>query len=142
MEQNSDIKKLVEETVLSTLDYIGRVTTLITPISDEFYQNPKTESWNQLAGLLEGIGWIFDTMVSINNLQNLDTHLSSYSTWNEYVHSVIKLNDLLPELEESIKNQDNVLIADLLNYEFYPIFEDAYEKLRLLSPSGDEDYVS
>lgn len=142
MEQNNDVKKLVEETVISTLDYIGRVTTLLKPISDEFYQNPTTESWNQLAGLLEGIGWIFDTMVSINNLQNLDTLLTSYSTWNEYVQSVIKLNELLPELEAAIKNQDNVLIADLLNYEFHPIFEEAYEKLILLIPSGDENYVS
>lgn len=142
MEQNNDIKKLIEETLDSTFDYIGRVTVVLKTITDEFYQNPNTESWNQLASLLEGIGWIFDTMVSINNLQNLDTLLISYSTWNEYVQSVIKLNDLLPELEAALKNQDNVLIADLLNYEFCPIFEDAYEKIKLLIPCGDENYVS
>lgn len=130
------LKPLIEETLGSAFVYIGNAIALLKPLADTFYHFPGQDTWNQLADLLEGIGWLMDTMSRIDEIEQLGQYLPNYDIWNEYVQAMKTLHVQIPELEQALISKDHVLIGDLLLYEILPVFEIAEEKLRFLVPSG------
>lgn len=133
---------IVNETLASAYDYVANAVLMIKPLAEAFYQSPKQDSWNSLANLFEGIQWIMDTVERIDGFENLDTIVSVYQIWNEYVQITNGLKPVILELEDAMVNQDHVLIGDLLQYEILPIFEISAEKLRFLIPTGGRHHVS
>ena len=135
------ITELVNDTILSSYDYIKNAIPLITKLSDEFYQLPSNSSWKQLTNLFEGIQWIIQTLTQIDSINDLNS-IINYEKWNEYVQAVSQLNEFIPELENSIINKDNILIGDLLLYEIVPTFENMLDKLQLLKPKAVKEDVN
>ncbi|MBC8588310.1 hypothetical protein [Paratissierella segnis] len=135
------ITELVNDTILSSYDYIKNAIPLITKLSDEFYQLPDNNSWKQLTNLFEGIQWIIQTLTQIDSINDLNS-IINYEKWNEYVQAVSQLNEFIPELENSIINKDNILIGDLLLYEIVPTFENMLDKLQLLKPKAVKEDVN
>ncbi|MEA4804383.1 hypothetical protein [Acetobacterium wieringae] len=137
-----NIKNLVNETLFSTYDYLNNGIPIIKKLSDEFYQQPVKKTWENLNNLFEGIQWIIITIDRIDVVNNLDQMINHYETWNEYVQIVSDLNDIVPQLEEAMVNQDRILIADLLLYEMVPVFEKMAEKVMFLLPGEVKNFVS
>jgi len=137
-----DLKSMVNETLGSAYDYIEKVIEGIELIADSFYKSPSKETWEQLANLFEGIQWLIDTMVRIDEIKNLKAILINYVIWNEYVLIIKELCEQIVELKDAMLNHDSILIADLLIYEILPIFKNANEKLRFLIPSEGNNHVS
>lgn len=138
----NQLQVLVQETLISTYEYLLNAVTATQGLSEEFYQGPKQGSWNSIADLFDGIRWIIETQNRIDQIKNLKAIISNYPIWNEYVQSTKKIIPVLPDLEEAIRNHDNVLIGDLLLYEVLPVFKNGVEKLRFLIPGEGIDYVS
>ena len=131
-----DLKALIEETLNSALAYLKKAVELLKPLAESFYQSPDQAAWQSLSDLFEGIGWLLDSMNRIDQIRQLDTYISNYDIWNEYVMTIKGLNLQLQELEGAMLDKDQVLIADLLLYEILTIFETGQEKLVFLMPRG------
>lgn len=87
--------------------------------------------------LLEGIAWIADSFVAIDNNSRLRDIVSSYEEWNNYAQDIYSLQELLGELEEIMESQDTVSIGDILSYEISPLFQSMKEKLEGLVSKGE-----
>lgn len=123
------IKKMSEEVLLSTVDYLERAIPEIEILSNEFYKTPSRESWKKLMDLIEGIKWIMDTFVAIDSNEQLKNIVNSYEEWNIYAKYIYELNELIIEFEEILENSDFVSTADILSYEIIPLFNNMKEKL-------------
>ncbi|AFA49248.1 hypothetical protein [Acetobacterium woodii] len=138
----NQLKGLVDETLSSAYNYMKNAIAKIKSLSEEFYKNPKAETWSDLADMFEGVLWIIDTQSRIDQIKNLKEIINDYSLWNEYVQLVKKMMAILPDLEVAMNNHDNVLIGDLLLYEMLPFVEESVEKIGFLIPDEGVDYVS
>lgn len=137
-----DLAQLISETLRSTSDYLANAIFQLEPLAEAFYKTPEQETWKNLADLIEGIGWIMDTVENIDMVKNLDQILADYQAWNNYVYAVRELLATMPGLEEAMTNQDQVLIGDLLIYEVLPVFKKAHETLNVLVTSQGDAHVS
>lgn len=132
--------EMVNESILSIEQYAKNAIPIINKIAEEFYQKPKDDTWSQLTDLFEGVQWIIQSLVQINSIENSNDIVSDYEIWNEYVQEVTKFSEVIPELENAVLNNDNVLIGDMLLYEVVPVFKTMVEKLDLLiSEAVDKD---
>lgn len=136
------LKEIVEDTISSAYTYTTNAIPLIGRLADGFYGQPDSDALNQLADLFEGIQWIMESLTEIDSIRNLDEIVKDYNTWNEYVQAVSKLKEILPEVEGSLQNRDNVLLADMMSYEIVPVFENMKEKLGILKPEAEMQDVN
>ncbi|MBC3805018.1 hypothetical protein GH808_11305 [Acetobacterium fimetarium] len=136
------IENLLNDTILSTYDYIQNGIIVIKPLAEAFYQRPDSESWKKLTQLFEGIQWIIEVLARIDAIRNLDSLVTNYGVWNEYVQAAGELSSIMPVIEEAMVNKDNVLIGDVLLYEIVPIFKKMKEKLQFLIPRKGSINVS
>lgn len=111
------VKELINETLLSTESYIKRAIPEIETIVDEFYQNPSQQTWEKLKQLIEGIQWIAQVILSIDQFEE------KLANWEDYLTNLATLQNELPNLLEALQNQDTVLIGDIIQYEILPNFE-------------------
>lgn len=125
-------KDMVRDNLITIYDYLGGAIPIVNNLADKFYREPGSDDWDQINQLFEGIGFIFHTLESIDSMENLNEIVSDHELWNEYVKEVKTLEDILKELESGMKNNDNVLVGDLLSHEIVPIFENMKEKLESL----------
>ncbi|HSH35688.1 hypothetical protein [Schnuerera sp.] len=130
------IKRMSEEILLSTVDYLERAIPEIEILSNEFYKTPSKESWSKLMDLIEGIKWIMDTFAAIDSNEQLKTIVNDYEEWNIYAKDIYELQELLVEFEEILQNSDFVSTADILSYEIIPLFKDM--KVKLLKLISEE----
>lgn len=128
------MENLIQETLGSTYDYIKSGIEELNILADEFYQVPDEKTWIKLTNLFEGIQWIIKTLAQIDAIKNLDEIINDYGIWNQYVQSVTELNQIIPEIEKAMIDQDKILIGDILLYEIKPVFEKMHAKLRFLIP--------
>lgn len=132
----STLKELVQNIMLSAVDYLNRAIPEIDILSNEFYKTPSEQSWAKFSDLLEGIAWIMDSFNAIDTNGKLKELVSSYEEWNSYAKDIYSLHELLRDLEKVIENQDTVSVADILSYEINPLFIDIKEKLEGLVSKG------
>lgn len=109
--------ELINENLLSANEYLNRAKPLLIILSNNFYQLPTTQHWEQFSDLLEGIQWLNQLVKILDNLderpQNLD----------EYLQIIVQLEMEIKNLFEALENKDHVLIADIIQYELIPIFD-------------------
>lgn len=130
-------KQLIDNILISTLDYLQKVPILIEELSDEFYKTPDGKSWNNLKDFLNALAWIMDTFSSIDNDKRLKDIVENYEEWNLYAKEIFFLKAILPDLEEALLNEDNISIGDILSYEIVPIFNKMKQRLlELLNVEG------
>lgn len=110
-------KELINETLLSTESYLDRAIPEIQILVDEFYQNPTEESWHKLGQLLEGVQWIAQMVLTIDQFEE------KLANWDEYLTCIATLQNELPNLMEAMEHRDALLIADIIQYEVLPVIE-------------------
>lgn len=111
------IGEFVGNLLVSLNTYTKRAEPEISRLVTEFYQNPNEQSWVTLHQLLEGIGWIYETIKSIDNVHH------EIADWNEFITIAASFEVELPNLLEAIQNKDAILIADIIQYEILPHFQ-------------------
>lgn len=134
---SSTLKELANDTMLSTVEYLNRAIPELDILSNEFYKTPTHDSWSKLSDLLEGIAWIMDSFITIDTNARLKDLVSSYEEWNLYAKNIYSLQEIIRELEDAMKNQDIVSVADILSYEIAPLFKDMKDRLECLTSKGE-----
>lgn len=136
-------EELINDILISTLDYINNSIKAIEELSNQFYRNPEIESWNNLNDFLEGISWIFNSFMNIDNNPRLNDLVSSYEGWNLYAKEVFELKEILIDFEEALSNTDNIGVADVIFYEIIPTFNRIEDILsRLVNIEEDSYYLN
>lgn len=104
----------LNDIVESYNQYISKIPTGCTRIVELFHQDQSVEALNHIADLSEGIGWLVSAK---NYLLTNDINID----WDEK-----ELIDYLEEINKGLELQDYVLVADLIEYEIIPFFEERH----------------
>lgn len=104
--------QLIIETIESMENYLPKLIKALEEMAEHFQNGAQNEAIHQLPTAFEGIEWIVS---AINGLRNNGYFIDL---------EVLTLNKFLIEVEDALKNQDYILLADLLEYEIKPILEE------------------
>ena len=110
-------KGFLNDILLSTEDYLKRAKPELALLPDGFYSNPSPEVRSSFSQLMEGLQWL-DEMLSV-----IDKSNERPSDWNTCMELSQSMKAEILNLSEAVDNSDNILIADIIQYEFIPIFE-------------------
>jgi hypothetical protein len=114
------LAEVAQESIAEAMDYLGRVETATPSLALGFRVTPGAETLEHLKQLYEGLYWLNILMdrlsVSFNiSLEQLAVH---ESTAREHHQNMIAI---LKELISAHERKDNVLVADMLEYEIPPL---------------------
>ena len=110
-------KEFLNDILLSTEDYFKRAKPELASLPDGFYANPTAETRSSFGLLLEGLQWL-DEMLSV-----IDKSNERPADWDTCMELSQSMKAEIVNLSEAVDNSDNILIADIIQYEFIPIFE-------------------
>lgn len=111
------MNEFIGELIVSLNNYTKRATPELRLLVDQYYRTESSQNWLKLDQLIEGIDWIFHTIKSIDNVQHRITN------WDEFIKISAVFEVELPTLLEAIEKKDSILIADIIQYEILPQFE-------------------
>jgi hypothetical protein len=119
----SNLKDLVATNLVNALDYLKKLIPGFEQAAILFRAGNEQEANKYYLQILDGIDW-FSQVVSIimspdeDKMKLLDADDQSLQVRQE------KLTDLMNQMLEANKNQDWVLLADILEYEMLPFYKD------------------
>ena len=105
--------ELMDDTLISIQEYLGRVIPEIDKIVDEFYHEVSSDTWNKFTQLLDGLQYIVDSLNVICENQDWYPNIPQFITVKQ---NLIKRIMMLQAME----NKDRVRISDVLLYEIIP----------------------
>lgn len=117
------ITEYIGELLMSTNDYLVRMIPAVETLADSFYQEVDAGVWKSLDDMLEGIAWLGNSFKIVDGLPNLDGIMPNYEKWNQYSKALQELQEVLPNMQESLELGDYVLVADIILYEVKPALE-------------------
>ncbi len=108
------------DSIKEALAYIVRIESAIPTIASSFQILPGPEAFEQLKQLLEGFYWLNLLAGKLSSALQLDLSQTVIqgSKASDYFD---KFTTILNQLVDSQARQDNLLIADLLEYEIRPL---------------------
>lgn len=110
-------REFVNDILLSAEDYLKRAKPELATLPDEFYANPTPDTWTTFSQFIEGVQWL-DEMLSVVSNSN-----ERPKNWDMYAELSQTMQAELANLGEAVENGDNVLIADIIQYELISNFE-------------------
>lgn len=117
--------ELINDILLSSDEYIKRAIPELNTLFEEFYQNPLKDSWMKFEQMIEGIQWLHQMIRCINQFKE------RLQNGTQYIQIESRLEMEIQHLEEAVENEDNVLIADLIQYEIITIYEALKKEIQL-----------
>ena len=93
--------------------FLPKVIQVLERCSDQLSLGQITEAMNDFSRVCQGVSWFFDLVGSLDRL--LDDGLKG--GWD---HDAAELKTLLLQTEEAIGQQDWVMVADQMRYEWAP----------------------
>ncbi|WP_117168767.1 hypothetical protein [Paraliobacillus sediminis] len=111
------LKELLNETYLSGETYLTNALPAIKSTIDLFYQGASKEPLSKLQQILDALEWI-DQLVN-----SIDQSKQRPANWEDYLVAITTIRTELASLEDALKSNDPILIADILNYEIFPALE-------------------
>lgn len=109
--------EFTNDILLSAEVYLQGALPELTKLADDFYNNPTSESWGNFSDMLEGMQWLNQIIVSIDQMNEKPQN------WDEYLKLAATLEVELKNLEQAVENGDHVLVADIIQYEITPVYE-------------------
>jgi len=115
----ADLKDLVATNLSNALDYLEKLIPGFDQAADLFRTGNEQEANKYYIQILDGMDW-FSEVVNVV--------MSSAGEGQEPENSLrirqAKLTDLMSQMLEANKNQDWVLLADILEYEMIPFYKE------------------
>ncbi|MFC4403535.1 hypothetical protein [Gracilibacillus xinjiangensis] len=111
-------RDFINETLITAEIYLKNSFHELNGLTEQFYNGPTEESWGAFKNLSEGIQWLTELIIMVDRMKERP------SNWQEFVDVYHRLVGVITELADAVENQDAILIADLMNYEIKPLFED------------------
>jgi hypothetical protein len=109
-------KEFIGDILLNSLDYINRARPEMIKLAESFYNNISENHWNDFESMLEGLQWLNRMLVFIKKTE--EQLYTRYDFENVY----LAIETEVKNLKDAVTNQDNVLIADIIQYELIPIY--------------------
>ncbi|MGL4731449.1 MAG: hypothetical protein ACRCW0_07680 [Clostridium sp.] len=106
------------ETLVMADEYMYNLQNGIRVIVEKFEEDNPSEGYKLIDIMCEGIEWLVKSIELTKDIHKVNI-------------SIEPMIEVLKEILEAIENQDNMLIADKLNYEFLPVLEDIHKKIKL-----------
>ncbi len=106
------MEPIIRETLDTLLEYIPRLQEVSGTITRTLQSSEPALGLQQLPQVFEGIEWV---IAAIQGLKKNGFLLEI---------EIVQANDYFIEMENAIKKNDYVLLADLLEYEILPILEE------------------
>lgn len=110
-------KEFMNDILLSTEDYLKRAKPELASLPDGFYSNPSPEIQASFGQLMEGLQWLEEMLAVVEKSKECP------DGWDRCMDLSQSMKDEIVSLSEAVENSDNVLIADIIQYEFIPLFE-------------------
>lgn len=110
-------KEFLNDILLSTEEYLKRAQPELALLPDGFYSNPSSEIRSSFSQLMGGLQWL-DEMLSV-----IDNSNERPVDWYSCMELSQSLKNEIVNLSEAVDNADNILIADIIQYEFIPLFK-------------------
>lgn len=112
--------------IITAQHYIQSALPQIQGVITNFYNQDSSEHWSDLNDLLGSLQWMFTMNDAVSS------SIACPKEWHIMQIPFTKIQNVLQEFLEALENQDQVLIADMLNYEIQPILEEMNEKLMMI----------
>ena len=90
---------------------------LLPSLAEAFYDNPTQETWTRLEDFLGGLQWFDEMLMVIGKSEAVPVN------WTSYLEKSSKMQEEISNLLEAMKNEDNILIGDIIQYELLSNFE-------------------
>lgn len=116
------VREFVNGVLIMASDYLEGTIPNMTALSEGFYQNPNSNNWGEFSNMLEGMQWLNQTIDLIDKVKERPEN------WDECIKLAVQLQIELKNLETVVENADNVLIADIIQYEILPLYEAIQEE--------------
>lgn len=110
------MEQVIVDTFDSLRDYIPRLTRTAENMAETLQSGNHQEAIHQLPAFFEGVEWVVQ---ALNGLSKNGYYIDVKTSL---------LNEYLIETEKAIRNQDVILLADLLEYEIVPILTEWLKK--------------
>jgi len=114
-------KEFVNDILLSSEDYLQRAKPELAVLVDGFYATPTAETHTSFGQLTDGLQWLDEMLALIVNSNERPPNTELYTELAQTLQGVIV------QLGEAVENADNILIADIIQYELTPLFEQLQE---------------
>ena len=119
----ANLKDLVATNLANALDYLKKLIPGFEQAADLFRAGNEQEANKYYLQILDGIDWFSQVISIIMNPDEGKLELLDADDENLQVRQE-KLTDLMNQMLEANKNQDWVLLADILEYEMVPFYKD------------------
>ncbi len=111
--------------ISSIHEYLSHSLIEVNSTLDEFYQSPQEETWGKYLTFLDGISMVHQGIMSIDRSKHQPKN------WEEYLVLATSMQKEFISLEEALKQNDPILVADITNYEIIPILKAIQKQAQL-----------
>ena len=115
----ANLKDLVATNLSNALDYLEKLIPGFDQAADLFRMGNEQEANKFYIQILDGMDWFSEV---INNV--MDSEFKRSAPEGTLRLRQAKLTDLMSQMLEANKNQDWVLLADILEYEMIPFYKE------------------
>ena len=119
----ADLKDLMANNLGNAKEYLEKLIPGFQKAADLFRMGNEQEAHKFYLQILDGIDWISQVVQTVVNSRNKELEGQDLKDRQE------RLTGLMTQMLEANQNQDWVLLADLLEYEMIPFYENWQEAL-------------
>lgn len=119
----ASLREILEKNVANARDYLKRLLPGIQKAADLFRSGSEQEANKFFLNIIDGMGWFAEVMETIAKVNDLQTEAVVLDGKNFQARQE-KLMEWTEQMIEANKNNDWVLLADLLEYEILPYYSE------------------
>lgn len=116
--------EFTNDILLSAAAYLTGANQELEKLSESFYKNPSNETWQNFGDMLEGMQWLNQIVLSIDQMKEKPQN------WDEFLKLAATLEVELKNMEEAVENQDFILIGDIIQYEIMPLYGELEKEIQ------------
>ena len=121
--ETGDLEQLARETLGSLGEFITDLLRELKRTAGLFRLGDYAQGGEVFSQTLDGVQLVNHTTAMVERNLGIETRLES-NTGNSFSNHFINLEPILEDMFNAQRNNDWILLADLLEYEFIPYFED------------------
>lgn len=131
------VREFVSDVCLSLATYLERALPEMERLSDSLYQGEKTIGSEESLQLVEGLDWVFQAISTV------DQSTKKPATWDDVIAKAVVIQNAFQEVVEAMENKDDVLFADIVQYEITPALQEIKETInKTLDEEGMRDTMN
>ncbi|MGP0629787.1 hypothetical protein ACTRW9_08765 [Nitrospina sp. 32_T5] len=126
--ETSTMNDMVNENIHNAIGYLERLIPGLQQVAQMFREGKQQQANQLFMDVVDGIDWFSQLVELVVQARQLDVNNTQYSgkTLSDRKEKLLQMTQAVLEVH---KNQDWIRLADLLEYEFLPYYEDWLEVL-------------